>query len=82
MAHQRTKRFSRNLGSIRERLAVDVNELVAQVFNENPLVVVDVMTGNEKAFNALVGMVMKKSDGQANPAEVNAAVRALLTNNQ
>ena len=34
--------------------------------------------GKEKAFNALVGQVMKASQGKANPAQVNALLKAKL----
>ena len=34
--------------------------------------------GKEKAFNALVGQVMKASRGKANPAQVNAILRRRL----
>jgi aspartyl-tRNA(Asn)/glutamyl-tRNA(Gln) amidotransferase subunit B len=34
--------------------------------------------GKDKAFNALVGMVMKASKGKANPAQVNALLKAKL----
>ena len=32
----------------------------------------------DKAFNALVGQVMKASQGKANPAQVNALLQAKL----
>ena len=34
--------------------------------------------GKDKAFNALVGQVMKASQGKANPAQVNELLRARL----
>ena len=34
--------------------------------------------GKDKAFNALVGQVMKASKGKANPAQVNALLKAKL----
>ncbi|MDR0633515.1 MAG: hypothetical protein LBF91_00875, partial [Azoarcus sp.] len=34
--------------------------------------------GKEKAFNALVGQVMKASRGKANPAQVNEILRRKL----
>jgi aspartyl-tRNA(Asn)/glutamyl-tRNA(Gln) amidotransferase subunit B len=34
--------------------------------------------GKDKAFNALVGQVMKASQGKANPAQVNALLKARL----
>ncbi|MFA5160738.1 MAG: Asp-tRNA(Asn)/Glu-tRNA(Gln) amidotransferase subunit GatB [Elusimicrobiales bacterium] len=38
----------------------------------------DFRAGNEKAAGALVGFVMKKSGGKANPAALNAMIRKLL----
>jgi aspartyl-tRNA(Asn)/glutamyl-tRNA(Gln) amidotransferase subunit B len=34
--------------------------------------------GKDKAFNALVGQVMKASKGKANPAQVNSVLKAKL----
>ncbi len=34
--------------------------------------------GKDKAFNALVGQVMKASKGKANPAQVNEVLKARL----
>ena len=34
--------------------------------------------GKDKAFNALVGQVMKASQGKANPAQVNALLKSKL----
>jgi aspartyl-tRNA(Asn)/glutamyl-tRNA(Gln) amidotransferase subunit B len=36
-------------------------------------------SGKEKAFNALVGQIMKASKGKANPAQVNALLKQKLT---
>jgi len=34
--------------------------------------------GKDKAFNALVGQIMKASKGKANPTQVNEVLRAKL----
>ena len=52
--------------------AID-NVLAAQ-----PRLVEDYRAGKEKAFNALVGQVMKATRGKANPQEVNRILRAKL----
>ena len=36
----------------------------------------DYRAGKEKAFNSLVGQVMKATQGKANPAQVNEILRA------
>ena len=35
-------------------------------------------SGKEKAFNGLVGQVMKASKGKANPAQVNQQLKELI----
>jgi aspartyl-tRNA(Asn)/glutamyl-tRNA(Gln) amidotransferase subunit B len=48
------------------------------VIAANPKSVEEFRAGKEKAFNALVGQVMKASRGKANPQQVNDALRARL----
>jgi len=67
----------RGLRQISEAGAIEA--LVERVLAENPSVVAEFRAGREKAFNALVGQVMKASKGKANPAEVNAILRDRLT---
>jgi aspartyl-tRNA(Asn)/glutamyl-tRNA(Gln) amidotransferase subunit B len=55
-----------------------VEAAVDQVMAANPRLVDDFRSGKEKAFNALVGQVMKATQGKANPAQVNAILRAKL----
>ncbi|HVE12943.1 MAG TPA: Asp-tRNA(Asn)/Glu-tRNA(Gln) amidotransferase subunit GatB [Elusimicrobiota bacterium] len=45
---------------------------------ENPKIVADVRAGKERAIGALVGAVMKKSKGKANPALVNDLLKEKL----
>lgn len=49
-----------------------------EAIDENPRPVQDYKSGNEKALNALLGPVMKKSRGKANPQIVNKLLRELL----
>ncbi len=49
-----------------------------EAINENPRPVEDFKSGNDKALNALLGPVMKKSRGKANPQVVNQLIRKLL----
>ena len=44
----------------------------------NPKSVEEFRAGKEKAFNALVGQVMKASRGKANPAQVNELLKSKL----
>lgn len=50
-----------------------------EAINENERSVNDYRSGNEKALNALLGPVMKKSRGKANPQLVNKLLRELLS---
>ena len=52
--------------------------IVARVLADNPKSVEEFRAGKEKAFNALVGQVMKASRGKANPQQVNELLRAKL----
>jgi aspartyl-tRNA(Asn)/glutamyl-tRNA(Gln) amidotransferase subunit B len=52
--------------------------LVAQVVAANPKSVDEYRAGKDKAFNALVGQVMKASQGKANPGQVSALLKAAL----
>jgi aspartyl-tRNA(Asn)/glutamyl-tRNA(Gln) amidotransferase subunit B len=48
------------------------------VLAANEKQVADYRSGKEKAFNSLVGQVMKRSQGKANPAQVNEILRRKL----
>jgi aspartyl-tRNA(Asn)/glutamyl-tRNA(Gln) amidotransferase subunit B len=52
--------------------------LVDEVLATNPKSVEEFRAGKEKAFNALVGQVMKASRGKANPQAVNQLMRQRL----
>jgi aspartyl-tRNA(Asn)/glutamyl-tRNA(Gln) amidotransferase subunit B len=56
-----------------------IEALVDQVIAANAGIVAEFRAGREKAFNALVGHVMKASRGKANPAQVNEILRKRLT---
>ena len=55
-----------------------IEKLVDEVLAKNEKQVADYRAGKEKAFNSLVGQVMKATQGKANPAQVNAILRAKL----
>ncbi|HET9208141.1 MAG TPA: Asp-tRNA(Asn)/Glu-tRNA(Gln) amidotransferase GatCAB subunit B, partial [Burkholderiaceae bacterium] len=52
--------------------------LVDQVLAANPKSIDEFKAGKDKAFNALVGQVMKASQGKANPAQVNELLKKKL----
>jgi aspartyl-tRNA(Asn)/glutamyl-tRNA(Gln) amidotransferase subunit B len=55
-----------------------VEKVVDEALAANSKLVEDYKSGKEKAFNALVGQVMKRSQGKANPAQVNEILRRKL----
>ncbi len=55
-----------------------LEKIVDEVIAANPDNVAQFRAGKDKAFNALVGQVMKASKGKANPAQVNELLRARL----
>jgi aspartyl-tRNA(Asn)/glutamyl-tRNA(Gln) amidotransferase subunit B len=55
-----------------------IEKIVDEVLAANAKQVEDYRSGKEKAFNSLVGQVMKSSKGKANPAQVNEILRRKL----
>ncbi len=55
-----------------------IEKVVDEVLAKNPKQVEDYRAGKEKAFNSLVGQVMKATQGKANPAQVNELLRRKL----
>ena len=55
-----------------------IETLVDEVLEANARLVADYRSGKEKAFNALVGQVMKASKGKANPVQAAEALRRKL----
>lgn len=53
----------------------EISQLVDTVLINNPQQVSDFCKGKEKAFNFLVGQVMKATKGKANPAQVNEILK-------
>ncbi|MCB1949268.1 Asp-tRNA(Asn)/Glu-tRNA(Gln) amidotransferase subunit GatB [Nitrosomonas sp.] len=56
-----------------------IEQQVDDVLAANTQLVTDFRSGKEKAFNALVGQVMKATKGKANPAQVNAMLKKRLS---
>ncbi|MDR3005543.1 MAG: Asp-tRNA(Asn)/Glu-tRNA(Gln) amidotransferase subunit GatB [Acidovorax sp.] len=55
-----------------------LEKIIDEVIAANPGNVEQYRAGKDKAFNALVGQVMKASKGKANPAQVNEVLKAKL----
>jgi aspartyl-tRNA(Asn)/glutamyl-tRNA(Gln) amidotransferase subunit B len=56
----------------------ELEKIIDEVMAANAKSVEEFRSGKEKAFNALVGQVMKASKGKANPAQVNELLKAKL----
>ncbi len=57
----------------------EIEKIVDQVIAANPQQVADYRGGKEKAFNSLVGQVMKATRGKANPQQVNEILKRKLS---
>jgi len=66
----------KNLGQISN--AGEIESVIEEVIAENEKVVLDVKSGKEKALMFLVGQVMKKTRGKANPQLVNSLIKKML----
>jgi aspartyl-tRNA(Asn)/glutamyl-tRNA(Gln) amidotransferase subunit B len=56
----------------------ELEAIVDQVLAANPKSIDEYKAGKDKAFNALVGQVMKASQGKANPGQVNELLKKKL----
>lgn len=55
-----------------------LKKIVEEVISENKKVVDDIKSGNQKAIGFIVGQVMKRSSGKANPGIVNKLIKDLI----
>ncbi|WNY31133.1 Asp-tRNA(Asn)/Glu-tRNA(Gln) amidotransferase subunit GatB [Acinetobacter calcoaceticus] len=55
-----------------------IEAIIKEVLAANEKMVEEYKSGKEKAFNGLVGQVMKASKGKANPAQVNELMKQLI----
>jgi aspartyl-tRNA(Asn)/glutamyl-tRNA(Gln) amidotransferase subunit B len=67
---------SRGLKQVSDAAAIE--PIIDTVLAANPKSVEEFRAGKDKAFNALVGQVMKASKGKANPQQVNDLLRKKL----
>lgn len=69
----------REKGLVQVKDASAIEVIVDEVLAENPAEVAGYRAGKEKLFGFLVGQVMKKSKGKANPKVVNDLLRSKLS---
>ena len=55
-----------------------LDQIISDVLAANAKSVDEYRAGKDKAFNALVGQVMKASRGKANPTQVNEVLKQRL----
>jgi aspartyl-tRNA(Asn)/glutamyl-tRNA(Gln) amidotransferase subunit B len=59
--------------------SAEIEKIVEAIVAANPAQVAEFRAGKQKAFNFLVGQVMKVSQGKANPSKVNELLRRKLS---
>ena len=57
----------------------EIDEIVDEVMKTNAAMVEEFKSGKDKAFNALIGQVMKASKGKANPTQVASILKEKLS---
>jgi aspartyl-tRNA(Asn)/glutamyl-tRNA(Gln) amidotransferase subunit B len=55
-----------------------IGAMIDEVLAANPAIVAEYRAGKEKAFNSLVGQIMKAAKGKANPTQVNELLKQKL----
>ena len=68
---------ARGLKQISDSGAIET--MIDEVLAANPGPVAEYKSGKEKAFNSIVGLVMKAAKGKANPAQVNEVLKRKLS---
>ena len=58
----------------------EIVDILNQVLQDNEAMVEEYKSGKDKAFNALIGQVMKASKGKANPSQVSQLLKEKLKN--
>ena len=58
--------------------ARQIKRFCEEAIKENPKALEDYKAGKEEAFNFLVGQVMRKTRGQADPATVNKIMKDVI----
>jgi aspartyl-tRNA(Asn)/glutamyl-tRNA(Gln) amidotransferase subunit B len=67
---------TRGLKQVSDASAIE--PIIDEVLAANPKSVEEFRAGKEKAFNALVGQIMKATKGKANPQQVNELLKKKL----
>ena len=73
--------------SVQEKLGLkqnsnedEIKAMCEEVIDSNPQSIIDYKNGKDRAIGFLVGQVMKKSKGKANPQMVNKIILEIVKN--
>ncbi|MFB6355402.1 MAG: Asp-tRNA(Asn)/Glu-tRNA(Gln) amidotransferase GatCAB subunit B, partial [bacterium] len=66
-------------GELPEKEEFDHEQVVSETLEENPDAVEDIKGGKDQAIGFLVGQVMQKTQGQADPEQANKMLRERIT---
>jgi len=58
---------------------VEIEKIIKEVISKNPKAVEDFKAGKENAFQYLIGQIMAKTQGKANPKIINDILQQILT---
>jgi aspartyl-tRNA(Asn)/glutamyl-tRNA(Gln) amidotransferase subunit B len=72
------KKIAQNLNLLQESNEDELGAVVDEVIAENAQAVADYKAGNQRAFGALVGQSMKKTQGKGNPPLINKLLKDRL----
>jgi len=67
----------KGLSQITDR--AEIKKIIEEVITQNPRAVQDFKKGKKNAFQYLIGQIMAKTRGKANPQIVNNLLKDLLT---
>jgi aspartyl-tRNA(Asn)/glutamyl-tRNA(Gln) amidotransferase subunit B len=66
--------YAGDQGLLKQSDAGKIEAIVDEVVNANPKAVEDIKAGEQKAIGFLIGQVMQRSKGQANPSLAKAII--------
>ncbi|MBP6880780.1 Asp-tRNA(Asn)/Glu-tRNA(Gln) amidotransferase subunit GatB [Candidatus Saccharibacteria bacterium] len=72
------RELAEELGVIQNSDSGEIEAMVVNVMQDNPKVVADIKSGQERAIGFIVGQIMKQSKGKANPQVVNKIIHQQL----
>ena len=74
--------LAEQLGVIQNSDSGEIKEMVVKVMRENPKVVADLKSGQDRAVGFIVGQIMKQSKGKANPQMVNKIIQQQIEDSE